>query len=314
MIASETSVPDVLVLAGTIVGSVSAALGLVAGARAVFLRTIGRRRDLTQRLLRLGTGAQLSFFESVLGEAPAIRRSFELQRPDWRAPPRTDGSPCSLVTRRYSESIFVNSLCYVQTISDQDDTVVGYAITTRSSSFHPTLWFPTYHRSPFRARLATFRRRLIAALRSGPERSRRARVIDAIRFDRPIGRRRQGGTRVELGRTTFEHARPGSNPRIQSSRGNKYWSYAEAYWGGNPGYYQHVVFAASRVSGAARFPDGVENLGWSERPWRETEGPEWIEKARSSGVITTMAVIGMGFEVEDWPTFGPTVDGMRTLP
>ena len=119
---------------------------------------------------------------------------------------------------------------------------------------------------------------------------------------------------MELGRTSFEEAQRDLQPRIQSLRANKHWSYVEAYWGGNPGYYQHVVFAASRSSPVARFPDGIETREWGDRPWLETDGPEWIKRARSTGVITTMAVIGMSFDVEDWPQFGPSVDQVRTLP
>ncbi len=297
----------------TIIAGVAAALGLGEYVRSLFRRTIGRRSDLMRRLRRLGTGAQLDFFESVLGEPPAIRRSFERDQPDWGVP-REEGASPPVVPRPYVECIFVNALCYVQTVSDRDNTVVGFSITTRRRSFHPKLSFPN-NRPPSRwAQLILFGRLLVFAIPSHAELSRRERLMGAIRYDRPIGRRRQGGTQVELGRTTFERARPMRNPRIQSSRGNKHWCYVEAYWGGNPGYYQHVVFAASRGSPVARYPDGIETREWDDRPWLETDGPEWIKRARSTGVITTMAVIGMSFDVEAWPQFGPSVDQMRTLP
>ncbi len=73
------------------------------------------------------------------------------------------------------------------------------------------------------------------------------------------------------------------------------------------------MFAASRGSSVARYPDGTENFEWGERPWSEADGPEWVTRYRLTGVIITMAVIAMGFEMEDWPTIGPRVDETRTL-
>jgi hypothetical protein len=297
----------------TIIAGVVAALGLGEYVRSLIQRTIGRRSDLTRRLQRLGTGAQLDFFESVLEEPPAIRRSFERDHPDWAAE-RDEASPPPLVTRPYLECIFVSPLCYVQTVSDRDNAVVGFSITTRRRSFHPKLRFPPRRPPRFGTQLMSFGRQLFAAATLGTRRSRRARLIETIRFDRPIGCRQQGGTQVELGRTLFEEAQRDLQPRIQSLSANKHWFYAEAYWGGNSGYYQHVVFAASRGSPVARYPDGIETREWGDRPWLETSGPEWIKRARSTGVITTMAVIGMSFDVKDWPQFGPSVDQMRTLP
>jgi hypothetical protein len=59
----------------TFVPIVAALLVFAATLRGWYRRTIGRRRDRYRRLARLGTNAQLSFFTSVLGEPPAIRRT-----------------------------------------------------------------------------------------------------------------------------------------------------------------------------------------------------------------------------------------------
>src|SRR3954468_9791042 len=128
----------------TIIAGVLAALGLFDYARSVWGRTVGRRRVVAQRLARLGTGAQLGFFESVLGEPPALRRRFELDEKDWGAVADDDSEP-PLVTRSYVESFFIDPLYYVQTVSDVDDPVVGFSITTRPRRFHPTITIP---RSP----------------------------------------------------------------------------------------------------------------------------------------------------------------------
>ncbi len=72
----------------SLVGAAAALLVLAGAARAWYRRTLGRRRDRYGRLARLGTRAQLSFFEAVLGEPPAMRATIvkedfrELLRPD----------------------------------------------------------------------------------------------------------------------------------------------------------------------------------------------------------------------------------------
>jgi hypothetical protein len=266
-----------------VVGAVAALIGLRDVARSLYKRTIGRRADLTRRLQRLGTGCQLDYVKSLLGEPPAMRHSFERERPDYRTS-REEGEERPLVTHRYLECTFVNPLCYVQTVSDHDNTVVGFSITTRSRRFHPELSFP--------ARRVSLRERLLATVTRG--------------------RRRPGGTRIILGQTTFVQARPGPHPHVLASHGNKYWSYAEISWGGNPGFYQDLVLAATRVSPELQPLVGIVSGEWEVG--LGTVWPEWISTLRSKAVVTTMAVSSMGFPAKDWPTFGPTVDGVRRLP
>ena len=59
----------------SIVGAAVAVLALWTAGRTVYRNTIGRRADRSRRIARLGTGGQLSFFSSVLGEPPAMRES-----------------------------------------------------------------------------------------------------------------------------------------------------------------------------------------------------------------------------------------------
>ncbi len=60
--------------AAFIVAAVAAILAIVGPGRAWFNRTVGRRFDLYRRFNRLGVGVHQSFFETVIGEGPAIRR------------------------------------------------------------------------------------------------------------------------------------------------------------------------------------------------------------------------------------------------
>jgi hypothetical protein len=295
----DISLAEALTLFGSVAGGVLAALALAAGARSLFRRTIGRPRDLEGRLRQLGTGAQLDFFEGIIGNPPAIRRTFHVDRPNFRAESEK-GSPQPLVRHSYRECFFVDRLCFVQTVSDDDGAVVAFSITTRSKSFHPTLTFPNV-RLPSRWSQA-----LGASRYRGPTRKDRLRAGLRTLFRPP-----KPGKHVKLGRTTF--AETGGPGRIQSMHANKHWSYVESHWGGNPGYYQSVLYAATRGSPVARCPDGIQNFDSGNRRLSE-DAPVWIEKARSTCVITTMAVLRMGFDVDDSPVIGPTVDQMRTLP
>lgn len=61
----------------SLLGGLAAVFVIGRVGRELYVRTIGRRRDRRARLARLGTGAHLSFFVSVLGEPPAMRRTIQ---------------------------------------------------------------------------------------------------------------------------------------------------------------------------------------------------------------------------------------------
>src|SRR4051794_39818828 len=68
---------DSLPRVGELLTALLAAIALAGLIRSIYRKTLGRRRDRYSRLRRLGTNAQLSFFEAVLGEPPAMRRTVE---------------------------------------------------------------------------------------------------------------------------------------------------------------------------------------------------------------------------------------------
>ncbi len=100
--------------------------------RARYRNTIGRRRDHRQRLARLVAGAQLSFFETALGQPPTLRRTVEGK--DYEMDREGEVVEAS---KSFTECIFVDRDYFVQTVSDQDDTVIGFSITTRHKRFNP---------------------------------------------------------------------------------------------------------------------------------------------------------------------------------
>ena len=124
--------------AASIVAAVATILGIVGPGRAWFNRTVGRRFDLYRRFERLGVGAHQSFFETVIGEGPAIRRKVTADLPDYTG---DDVEHC-MITYHLTEALWVDPLFYAQTLSDEDGTVLGFSVTTRVKRFAPRFAAP----------------------------------------------------------------------------------------------------------------------------------------------------------------------------
>lgn len=118
------------------ISSVAAALFAllaIAGAlRALWRRTLGRRRDLRRRLERLGCGAQLSVFETLLGEPATIRRPLQLDESEEPRPPVSE-----VVNPPIDVCLWVYPECYVQAFVDATSTVRGFSVTLRDRRFKP---------------------------------------------------------------------------------------------------------------------------------------------------------------------------------
>lgn len=67
-VATSHLLASVWIDSASLIGAAAALLVLAGAARAWYRRTLGRRRDRYGRLARLGTRAQLSFFEAVLAQ------------------------------------------------------------------------------------------------------------------------------------------------------------------------------------------------------------------------------------------------------
>jgi hypothetical protein len=296
----------------SLVGALAALLALSAAVRAAYVKTIGRQRDRYRRLGRLGVGAQLSFFVSVLGEPPAIRRTVWQDRYrmvvsetdprfDAQLAPSGVGSHDVYERRSFTESIFIDRDYYVQTISDPDESVLAYSVTARSPRFHPT------YRVPFRPSLRE-RRRLKKRFNYTYE---------------PL-------IELSLGRTRFSELDPSdpdhfAGPHLQISVGAHNWRYSEHRGLGNPGYYQTVVVTASDAAVPAsvgNYASAQNEIGSSE--WPNANSPElqpqWAtltvtQQFRRDTVITTYTAISMNLWAENYPsTFGPHINDVRMLP
>jgi hypothetical protein len=316
---------DVATFIATVLGGVAALLALSAWVQGRYRRTLGRRRDRYERLARLGTGAQLSFFVAVLGEPPAIRRtvttnSVELvgsddPRFDPAAVDPDDEAPMQDIwqPRDFTECFFIDRDYYVQSISDHEDTVLAFSVTVRRRRFRPTLWVPA--KLPFVERLEVLR--------------------SAHVWPRPLATVKLGRTRfADLDSKDPEHWAP---PHFRAGAGARWVSYSEFHSYGNPGHYQtyvlsagsnapgrgelHRVFAVVDQAGFAEwpYPDRWDPDDW-QRPPPSSEEPDWADipdaaLLRKHTAITSYTVIGPGLWYINFPsTFGPHGDEVRTLP
>lgn len=290
MSGTADSVSPVL-LVTALIGALSAFLVVSGAIRALFLRTVGRRRDRYGRISRLGTGAQLPFFTSVLGEPPAVQHSvvkddymvpLDRDDPEWDP----DRYQVKAQPRAFVVSVFIDRDYYVQTVSDDDQTVLAYSVTTRSRRFRPSLrpipvlgW-----RERFRLRRDRSYRRLQPRI-----------VLGRTRF-------------ADLDATEADHFAP---PRLRFRLGAHNFDYSETVYYGLPGRYQSFVWSASDVArqgplgnvGEARA--GLPEGGWSHIGSSDN-WPDWSElielrRFRRETAITTYTVCAVGLTLENYP-------------
>jgi hypothetical protein len=307
--AVATISPSDVGLVAALLGGFAGLLAIGGAVRAWWRRTLGRRADRYARLARLGTGAHLSFFVAVLGEPPAMTSTvikddyIEYVRPgdpDW-----DDGAPGGQerrVGRAFLVSTFIDRDYYVQTISDDDNTVLAFSVTTRSRRFQPVLQVP---RPP------------------GP--------LVRWRWRRIHGRPYLAPVYVRLGHTSFADLdspdrESFSPPHFRIMMGAHNHAYSEIVYKGNPGYYQTFVWTASDAARQGRFGKGMlvaQEIEGDEWPKPDGGGdePEWsdmreTQRFRRETVITTYTVIGVSLGLENYPIdrFGPHENLVRTLP
>lgn len=290
VVSGPTASVSPVLLVTALIGALSAFLVIFGALRALFLRTIGRRRDRYGRISRMGTGAQLPFFTSVLGEPPAVQHSVikdnymvpvDRDDPEWDP----DRHQHKAQPQEFVVSVFIDRDYYVQTISDDDQTVLAYSVTTRSRRFRPLLRpVPAYGlRERFRLR------------RDGSYRRLQPRIV--------LGRTRF----ADLDATEPDHFAP---PRLRFRLGAHNFDYSETAYYGLPGRYQSFVWSASDVArqgslgsvGEAR--SGLPYDGWS-RIGSSDAWPDWSElverRFRRETAITTYTVCDVRLQLDNYP-------------
>jgi hypothetical protein len=204
--------------------------------------------------------------------------------------------------KTFLECIFIDRDYFVQTISDEDESVLVFSVTTRSPQFHPVFQLP--YKVGWRERRQWKRR-------TGEE-------------FKPI-------FRVRLGQTRFADLDRGDPDEFTGIHfrawiGARTFSYSEDHYYGNPGYYQTFVFTTSSnapaLGGISGLGEAIQEAGGEEWPDQSREDqPDWkdmpkTQTFRRNSVITTYTVIGVGLSLDNYPSrfFGPNGDDVRTLP
>lgn len=275
-----------------IVGGVAAAIFIYDVLRGWTKRTLGRKRILYRRLSRLGASAQLDYFVDTLEAAPAIQRSAVHDVTEF------EGEVEVTVPREFVESFFVFPECYVQTISDSDETVIAYSVTSRRLRFRPTFVVP--RGVSFTDRVNAYRR-----WRVWPSKLMKVKLHKTRFKDADVRRSDESEEDDDL------------KAPLLATGGARTWSYSERYYLGNPGYYQSYVISAG--SNAEQSPFDYESLNKLAAaggdPYEWTPELKRASRAfRSSTRITTFTVIAHRFFEENYQwTYGPHGDDVRVV-
>lgn len=309
--ANQITTQQLILLATSVLGGGAALFAIWDAIRRRYRATIGRRAENCQRLARLGTGAQLSFFTSVLGEPPAMQSTIRnedfvelIGSEDPRYRPGGDdmGTQEATVSRDFVVSLFIDPDYYVQTICDEDRTVIAFSVTTRSNRFRP-------------------RYRIV----------QKPGIVERIRMRRRFGYRYNPLVELRLGKTTFADLDPSerefNGPKVLCALGAHNHHYSETTSFGNPGYYQWFAFSATDAARQGRIGDIAAAVGDLEgRPWpdpdRDAEDRrEWsemgaLQRFRRETAITTYTVVSAALWERNYPLqrFGPHENDVRTLP
>jgi len=188
-------------------------------------------------LRRLGTEAQLDFFAAVLGEPRAIRRTVTkkdslayLGSDDPGYEPEGLEIQTQKVRRDLTECFFIDRDYYVQTISDSDETVLAYSVTSCARRFRPRLEVPA--RPPLRSRWKMERRWRREGTKVLKVRLLRTRFAD---LDLPDPHRFSG-------------------VKFEAYTGARSYSYSEVHYMGAIGVYQDFALTASSATPIAGKP------------------------------------------------------------
>jgi hypothetical protein len=292
-----------------------------------YQRTLGRRRDRYGRLARLGTNAQISFFASVLGEPPAMRRTQDstVSRYD-------DAGNAYPEPKTWIECVWIDRDFYVHAVADEDETIHAYSVTTRSRRFRPT-----------------FRQQ-------GGWWIDRGRLGRLLRLPQT-----KLHPKVKLGQTRFHELGPPAQAAAWVGAHNAH--YFEAYWGANPGLYQWFIYSindagygvwradwdyeqmntfswgfaddmidpqlallqAARAAdyGGAQSEDGepatdVEDAAKADEAFEVAEYadkplPAFYDTFRRGARINTYTVLGPELALEDYPFYTPSPESYPTV-
>lgn len=241
--------------------------------KSLYLRSrIGRRRSAESRLLKLLPGVQIGYFVSVLGP-------FAFKNP-------------SAHTDHYT---FVDGLYYVDAVTDKDERVLTYSVTTRDAKFRPRLWGNNL-----------------------PDLS-----------PAPVGYRSRLGEKTLAGLCNESWPLPAG---VLGNLAARRFSYFEAHYYGNPGHYQTYLVGISDAGpvtwpGDVPFPKALmesPRLGAFDPQGGGGHDPETVQTYLSESEITRFrevarpncfVVTSHHFSLfREGLALGPDADRVRTMP
>jgi hypothetical protein len=106
----------------SLLGVLISALITISTLGSTLLSKIRHKRILLNKLNRLSAGVNIDYFQTVLGDPPVFKTTLD-QR---------------------CEHIFVNRYFYVQAITNMEDSVIVFSVTTRTRRFNPVLTLGPY--------------------------------------------------------------------------------------------------------------------------------------------------------------------------
>lgn len=245
----------------------------------------GSRAVRRARLARLAPHVRREFYEHVLGMPPAMELRHDVEVPNWTERNAEGGDPEAVNLYALTELVWADRWFFVQAMADEQDMIVGFAVTTRHHKFRPTFTAPPGMPRPGWRRW----------------------------------RRDPAWVRVKLGRTTFARAAPNvAVPVVWCDQGASWWDYSEMYDFAAPGGYAEYVCASGTNTPVTSLEEPLPGL---HLPRHEGVHSEQFGEQDEDGentlvesllpprqrAVTTWAVTTWPLRAQDWPsqTWGP---------
>jgi hypothetical protein len=264
-------------------------LGLYRAAARVYGRTVGSRRDLARRLNQLAAGVTLRYVEERFG-TPAFARTITVPY----CPHREEAAR----PNRRSLKGLALTLADASTLATRPATITGTADNGKGG--------PRGGQS-FRELVYREKHAWIQVLADENDAVTRFSItVTDPKFKFSTRDLTWGALVVRLGHSRFSDVRAGLVPEGRSLRiGAHNHEYAEAYWFGNPGNYQHYVISANEI-GTGEFGYSILHEGLSQHlsgtlapdpPLPVSQLPfdpdaPYASRFRSQTTINTLTVLG----------------------
>jgi hypothetical protein len=285
-------------------------LGLYQAAAKIYNRTVGSRRDLARRLNQLATGVTLRYVEERFG-TPAFARTVAFSR----RPPDEAGQFHGRTLREIALAVADGRKAAASSKPAPRQREASDGASPAGQSFRELV---------YREKHAW----LQVLVDDDDAVIRFSITVTDPRFRFSAQELTWGHLPVRLGHSRFSDVRKSLPVSGRSLRiGAHNHEYAEAYWFGNPGNYQHYVISSNEI-GTGQFGFSIlrEGPSWhrsgtlaledpmpGDQPTLDPEAPYW-SRFRAETAINTLTVLGPGRQAADLAEpRGPHSNHVRVL-